>query len=208
MTLGGRPRFLNLKRIVMASVVVAAVWIAAKSASFLVVNAPERSDAIIVLAGDSQDYRYWTALRLLRAGMASQMFYNARYESRDFGHTPAEYAAAFVRESAGADRDRIHICPTRGSSTRDELLSARRCLASAQLHSVLLVTSDYHTRRALSIAQHVMPQYHWSVAASNDPYQFGSNWWQHREWAKTNLFEWQRLIWWELVDRWRSVSPR
>jgi hypothetical protein len=28
-------------------------------------------------------------------------------------------------------------------------------------------------------------------------------WWQHREWAKVNFEEWSKLIWWELVDRWR-----
>ena len=42
-----------------------------------------------------------------------------------------------------------------------------------------------------------------SVAAAHDPREFGVNWWQHREWAKTNFNEWMKLVWWEAVDRWR-----
>ena len=36
---------------------------------------------------------------------------------------------------------------------------------------------------------------------------FGIQWWQHREWAKTNLYEWLRLAWWGLIDRWRWQAP-
>ena len=36
-----------------------------------------------------------------------------------------------------------------------------------------------------------------------DPREFGVRWWRHREWAKTNFYEWLRLAWWELIDRWR-----
>jgi len=64
------------------------------------------------------------------------------------------------------------------------------------------VTSDYHTRRALSVFRKEVPGYSYSVAAASDPVQFGARWWQHRQWAKNNTDEWMRLLWWELVDRW------
>jgi hypothetical protein len=41
------------------------------------------------------------------------------------------------------------------------------------------------------------------VAAAYDPNEFGVQWWRHRQWAKVDFDEWLRLIWWELVDRWR-----
>jgi uncharacterized SAM-binding protein YcdF (DUF218 family) len=66
-----------------------------------------------------------------------------------------------------------------------------------------LVTSDYHTRRAISIFRHMVLGYGYSVAAAFDSREFGVRWWEHREWAKTNLGEWTKLVWWELVDRWR-----
>ena len=78
------------------------------------------------------------------------------------------------------------------------------CLQTLQPppHSVIIVTDDYHTRRALSIFSNRLPQYHWTAAAADKSYLFGMPWWKHREWAKTYLTEWQKLIWWELVDRW------
>jgi uncharacterized SAM-binding protein YcdF (DUF218 family) len=67
----------------------------------------------------------------------------------------------------------------------------------------LIVTSDYHTRRALRTFQREAPDYEFSVAAAYDANEFGGQWWRHRQWAKVNFEEWLRLIWWELVDRWR-----
>ena len=78
-----------------------------------------------------------------------------------------------------------------------------KCL-KVPLSRVLLVTSDYHSRRALSVLRQELPQYHWSIAAVHDSSVFlAEHWWQRREWAKTALMEWMKLVWWEAVDRWR-----
>lgn len=183
---------------------IAAVLLTARSASFLVINAPQKSDVIVVLGGDNADQRYWRAIELLRAEYAPQMFVDARADTIVWGHTPAEHTANFIRESAGTLAGRVHVCPIRADSTRGEADYIRACLEALHPQSVLIVTSDYHTRRALSIAQHTMPQYRWSAAASSDPAVFGTTWWKHREWAKINFLEWQRLLWWELIERWRS----
>ncbi len=71
-----------------------------------------------------------------------------------------------------------------------------------------MVTSDYHTRRALSIFRHELPQYQFSVAAAHDPQQFGISWWKHRQWAKLNFDEWIRAVWWYGVDAGGSGYPR
>jgi len=68
---------------------------------------------------------------------------------------------------------------------------------------VLLVTSDFHTRRALNVFRREIPEYEYSVAGSHDAAQFGERWWTHRQWAKTFVNEWARLLWWKLVDQWR-----
>ena len=89
------------------------------------------------------------------------------------------------------------------SSTAEETVAAAACLQSLQAHRILLVTSDYHTRRALAIFRHRLPQYEWSVAAAPDESTYGTEWWRRGAWAKTWWSEAQRLAWWELVDRWR-----
>jgi len=96
----------------------------------------------------------------------------------------------------------ITICPIYAHSTRDEAQDVSRCLQGSGARRILLVTSDFHTRRALSIFNRVLPA-DYSVAAAFDPREFGVQWWRHREWAKTNLGEYTKFMWWELVDRWR-----
>ena len=85
----------------------------------------------------------------------------------------------------------------------DEARQVRRCLDTVDARSVLVVTSEYHTRRALSVFRHTFPGRSIGVAGAIEPDQFGVLWWRHREWAKVTLNEWARLLWWECVDRWR-----
>ena len=79
----------------------------------------------------------------------------------------------------------------------------RRCLQSLGAHRVLIVTSEYHTRRALMIFRHRLPQYQFNAAAARNPAQFGEAWWTNREWAKVTFDEWLKMLWWGAVDRWR-----
>ncbi len=169
----------------------------------LVVDRPQKADVIVVLAGDSLDLRYRRGMELLRAGYGKKLFLDASDDSTYFGRTPAEYASAFLKTDAGGMEPYVSVCPFAEDSTYTETKYVERCLQSSHPKNVLLVTSDWHTARALSIFQHRLPQYNWSVAAAHDPRLFGTQWWRQREWAKTALKEWTRVIWWNLVDRWR-----
>jgi hypothetical protein len=40
------------------------------------------------------------------------------------------------------------------------------------------------------------------VAAAIDPTVYQADWWRSRQWTKTWFLEMQKLVWWELVDRW------
>jgi hypothetical protein len=164
---------------------------------------PEKSEVIVVLAGDSQDQRYRRGMELLRAGYGGHLFLDAASDSSYFGHSPAEYAANFLKQDAGDLSSRVHVCPFEEDSTVTEARYIAKCLEPLHPRSVLLVTSDWHTARARSVLAKRLPQYHWSVAAAHDPRLFGTKWWQHREWAKITFQEWLKVIWWNVVDRWR-----
>ena len=195
-----------MKRLVIVAVIVmAAALVIAQSGAHLTVDSPEKSDAIVTLAGDHNDVRYWRALELLRAGYGRQMILDAGAQ-RMFGRTLAEHAADFAARTAGEQAPNISVCVIHEDSTLGETADAGMCLAQLQPppRTVLIVTNDYHTRRALSIFRKRLPQYHWSVSAAHDNYFFGLPWWKNREWAKTNLTEWQKLLWWKLWERWRS----
>ena len=97
----------------------------------------------------------------------------------------------------------VSICPIDGLSTKDESKDAEKCLPREGAKSVLIVTSDFHTRRALEVFRREFPEHEYSVAAARNDEGFGSRWWTHRQWAKTFVDEWLRLIWWKAVDQWR-----
>jgi hypothetical protein len=169
------------------------------SGRFLVINQPRKSDVMVVLAGET-DQRPARGLALLDQGYAPRLILDVPAEARIYQWNQLEIARNYVEglPQAGA----IAVCPIYGHSTKDEAQDVSRCLRGIGARSVLLVTSDYHTRRALSIFERVSPA-DYSVAAVFDASEFGVQWWRHREWAKVNFDEWLKLVWWELVDRWR-----
>jgi uncharacterized SAM-binding protein YcdF (DUF218 family) len=168
----------------------------------LVVDQPQQSDAIVVLAG-GLDNRYYKGLQMLGKGYGKILFLDARTDVVQFGRTPFSMGQAFIQNTAGPLLDKTKMCPIRGDSTYEETAHIADCLRPTGAQRVLLVTSEYHTRRAFQIVRARLPQYQWSVAAAYNRYDFGVNWWQHREWAKTTLLEETKLLWWNAVDRWR-----
>jgi len=171
----------------------------ANTGRFLVVDDPKKSDVILVLAGET-NYRPARGLELLRTNYGAKLVIDVPAGERVYQWTATELAQRWVDGLPEAQA--VSICPIYGFSTKEEAREAVRCLEQAGGHSVLIVTSDFHTRRALAAFRHEVSGWVFSVAAARDPTLFGIEWWKHREWAKTELQEWMRLIWWELVDRW------
>ena len=191
-----------LKRILVVVVLGIVAFLAFRHAgSFLVVNDPKPADLILVLGGGNNDLRYWNGVQLMQEGYAPRLILDVFSKAQTFGHSDIELAQDFLQRTTPGQST---VCPLPENSTYDEARYLEPCLAGLGVKSILVVTSEYHTRRALSILQHRLPQYQFSIYAAPDPYYFGTRWWTHREWAKTTLAEWERYLWWLLVDRWRS----
>ena len=166
----------------------------------LVVDAPQPSDLILVLAGET-DHRPEHALELLHQGYAKHVLIDVPADANIYEFSQLHLAEQYVHslpESAS-----VRVCPIHGLSTREETHDVAKCLTAQDGTRILIVTSDFHTRRALSIFQHELPDKSFSVAAAYDTTEFGSRWWTHRQWAKTCLAEWVRTIWWNAVERWK-----
>jgi DUF218 domain-containing protein len=171
---------------------------------YLIVNSPQKSDAIVVLWGDQATARYLHALELLRSGYGQHLVVDA-HAGQIYGQSIAALATDFVARTAGENASQVSLCIIGGESTKEEAREVEQCLERLQPapHSAILVTDDYHTRRALSIFRQRLPQYRWTAAANHDDSVFGQPWWKNREWAKTYLTECEKLVWWELWDRWQ-----
>lgn len=185
----------------MLAVVLAALVVFAENAGrFLVVDAPERSDVILVLAGET-DRRPARALQLLDQGYGRRVVIDVPAANKIYDLSQVQLAKKYVESLPNAAL--VRICPIAGLSTRDESHDVEKCLESEEASKVLIVTSEFHSRRALSIFRHEIRGKSFSVAATRDETQFGTRWWTRRQWAKTCLDEWERLVWWSAVERWR-----
>ena len=187
-------------RTVLIVLIALALFLFSTSGHFLIINRPQHADTIVVLAGET-DRRPALGLQLLQQGYAPRMVLDVPANAKIYHQTMLQISQQYVRELPQAQS--VIICPIYGLSTKAESQDVSQCLRTLGIHSILVVTSDYHTRRALSTFRHELPGMQISVAAATDPQQFGGAWWKHRQWAKLNFDEWLRLVWWQAVDRWR-----
>jgi uncharacterized SAM-binding protein YcdF (DUF218 family) len=181
---------------------IAAAWWMARAGAMLVIDAPTISDTIIVLAGET-DQRPALAEALLERGYARHVILDVPLNATIYNVVELNLARQYLQTlPRGQDWS---VCPIQGLSTKDEVKEAAACAArlAPETQTILVVTSDFHTRRALSVARQEIRGPRISVAAARDPAQFGIRWWTHRQWAKVCLDEWLRLVWWMAVDRWR-----
>jgi uncharacterized SAM-binding protein YcdF (DUF218 family) len=145
----------RLVRLALLGLVVwsVAAWIAARA---LIVGAElERADALVVLSGSGTyvERTQWAA-RLFREGRAPKIILTedpvpgpwSQEEQRN--PTFTERAMAELKR-AGVPADRIEVLPGPVTSTYEEAVLLRPYAASRGLRSILVVTSSYHSRRAL-----------------------------------------------------------
>jgi hypothetical protein len=188
------------KRFAAALFIALLILFAANAGRMLIVDAPQHSDVIVALAGET-DYRPALALQLLTQGYGRRVLIDVPSAAKIYDSTQLQLAEKYVQNLPQAAS--VGICPIEGLSTRDESRDVEKCLSHEDGTRILIVTSDFHTRRSLSIFQHELHGKTFSVAAAHDSTQFGAHWWTHRQWAKTCVDEWIRVFWWNAVERWR-----
>ena len=162
----------------------------------LVINRPAPADAILVLSGD-YDGRMPRAVELYKQGYASQIVVDEDGSRMFYGQTLADR-----RETELAANRNVHatVCPIQGATTSAESNDVAGCLEELNVKSVLIVTSDFHTRRALSIMRFRIPFVRWSIAASKSDYN-AKRWWEHGGSAETLIEEWMSLLYWKTIEQ-------
>jgi uncharacterized SAM-binding protein YcdF (DUF218 family) len=101
----------------------------------------ETTDAVVVLTGGSGRIEH--AIEVLEDGKAKRLLVA--------GADPSVTKADIARRLGGGSRSVIRCCLDLGSEsvdTRSNAEEAHRWLASHKFHSVRLITSDWHMRRA------------------------------------------------------------
>ena len=152
---------------------------------------PAKCDCLFVLAGDSHGQRIMHAAELFRAGLAPKVFVSG--PEGNYGFTEDELAIPFAKKNGAGDVPFVGW-PNKGKSTISEGRQVFDRLKEAGCRSVLVVTSDYHTRRAGNILRRVWPGIDIKVAAASTVEYDVNTWWNNRQYQKTFFFEWTKTV--------------
>jgi|SRR5580700_7151431 hypothetical protein len=192
-----------LQWLLAAAIVLGLCWLRWGS-DFLIASdpVPGHVDAAIVLQGSiaAEKVRIAGAIALLRRGVADRVLLSVPKESY-WGQSVPPVARTFLEKTYGSElAGRVDFCEISGdvNSTAQEAQAIGPCLQEHQWQSVVVVTSDYHTRRAGMIwrrtARHDNLKIHVSIEGVADP-DFQRPWWRHRQSAKVFLMESAKLAW-------------
>jgi uncharacterized SAM-binding protein YcdF (DUF218 family) len=151
-------------------------------------ESPQRSDAIIVLGDDNYNGdRAARAAELFKAGWAPYIVASGRYIR------PYASVAELIQHDLadrGVPSSAIVRFSHRAENTREEALALSQLISSRGWKRILLVTSNYHTRRARFISERAFPAgTDLRVVAARDSQYDPDNWWRTRRGLKTFFSE-------------------
>ena len=168
---------------------------------------PDHVDAAIVLQGSiaAEQTRIAGAMDLLRRGVAARALLSVPKESY-WGQSIPPVARSYLERTYGNDlAARVDFCEIGGDvdSTVQEVHAVVPCIQEHHWQSILIVTSNYHTRRAGILWRRVTgrePNIQVWIEGVTDP-EFQQPWWRHRQSAKIWLMEITKLVWTVLGGR-------
>ena len=149
-------------------------------------DGPQKSDAIVVLGGDDFGTRIVKAAQLQQAGYAPYVLVSGPpHLLGPESDETIEYA-----RRQGYSPSLFRPLPSNADSTRTETAILGQYLREHGIKKILLVTSNYHTRRAAKLIRKQNPGIWVVVVAAPDPYFTPSAWWRTRNGQRTFLYEW------------------
>lgn len=152
-------------------------------------------DAIVMLASHEWE-RLPEAAALARSyPQATVLLTEPREITEHNCHRCGERVAWLAAE--GVDGSRIVVLPRRVVNTRDEALSAREYAAAHGVRRLAVVTSPYHTRRALATFDHAFAGTCTAIGvvpASDRSPARPRRWWWHLYDMSYVAYEWAALL--------------
>lgn len=169
---------------------------------FLVVSDPlTKVDAIVVLDGDSsRNERLLHAIKLWQEGYAPRIVLSAKLAEWQSYEDYPEWRHAIKLNIP--PKEALLVAVHNADSTKEE---AQILLPFAQNHgykSVIIVTSNYHTRRTKKVFQREWADSGIRLFVSAAPFfQFHpDDWWRHRADSRTFFFEFSKTLWYALME--------
>ena len=188
-----RLGFLALFLCLVAGILAAThnIWLRALGEYLTYSEPPCKADLIVVLAGDFFGHRIEKAGDLLKAGWAPIALVSGAGEC--YGYDEGDLAIQYAIRR-GYPGDRFISLPSPGRSTVEEAQYMVSELRRRGVHRFILVTSDFHTRRASSIYRKAAPDIPFCVVAAPDKDFSPDGWWHTREGRKVAFTEWLKTL--------------
>jgi uncharacterized SAM-binding protein YcdF (DUF218 family) len=152
---------------------------------------PVPADMVLVLAGDGFGDRILKGAELVREGWAPKVLVSGPDGS--YGLYECDLAIPFAVRAGYPEEYFLHFENT-ARSTREEAHMAARELRRRGVRRVLVVTSDYHTRRSARMYAQAAPDLEVTVVAAPSRDFTPDGWWRSRQGQKLFLYEWLKTI--------------
>ena len=158
---------------------------------YLVLNQPPvKADAVVVLGGDEFGMRTIKAAQLVQAGYAPYVLLSGppillTHES--------ELMLAFALKQ-GYPASLFQQYQHDANSTREEETVLAAELQRRGIRHILLVTSNYHSRRATYLFHRIAPWLTVQTVDAPDAYFTSGTWWKTRRGRKTFALEWMKTV--------------
>jgi len=158
-------------------------------------DGPAKADIAVVLAGDFLGRRIEKAAQLAKQGYVPAVLLSG--PPGVYGRNESDLGVEFI-EREGYPAQWFIPFPDPAHSTKEEAGFILPELRRRNVHSFLLVTSDFHSARAARIflaAERAMgysPEMR--VVTAGDKFFHADSWWRDREAQKTVFFEWSKTI--------------
>jgi uncharacterized SAM-binding protein YcdF (DUF218 family) len=160
---------------------------------WVVDDSPAASDAIVILGDDNYNGdRAARAAELLKAGWAPRIVASGRYLRPYASIAELEEHDLIGR---GVPASAIVRLAHRAENTREEAVVVNQLVSSRGWKRILLVTSNYHTRRSLYICERTFPPGTLlRVVPARDPEYDPDNWWRTRQGVKIFAHEFLGML--------------
>lgn len=168
------------------------VWLKAAGRFLIQTDQPKRADLVLVLGGDWLGYRILQAAKLVEQGYAPQVLVSSPHAL--FGRHEAEFSIPFAVEK-GYPKQWFEPIRIAAASTKEEARELVPELRRRGVNTVLVVTTNFHTRRARRIFRaeaHGNPEI--LVVAAQDKHFRPDDWWTNREAQKAVFLEWTKTL--------------
>ncbi len=166
-------------------------WLGALGGFLVCAQEPFKAGIVVVLAGDGYGGRLVKAAELVRDGYAPLVLVSG--PPGYYGYHESDLAVPFAI-SEGYPESWFVKLPHNAHSTREEVAVILDALRRRGIQRFLVVTSDYHSRRARAILRSQAKGFEFRVIAAPDRFFRPDSWWRSRQGAKVFAFEWMKTL--------------